>query len=305
MPVELPDGVFAAALTPLHPDRSIDHPRFAEHCRWLLANGCDGLAPMGTTGEANSFTVTERMQALDTLVEAGIPAHRLLVGTGCCAVPDTIALTRHAVEHGVGGTLLLPPFYYKNVSDDGLFAAFDQVIQAVGAARLRIYLYHFPQMSGVPIGQELIARLRQAYPDTLAGMKDSSGDFEYMRANLQAFPGFRVFAGTERYLLATLRAGGPGCISATTNVTAPLAGQVFARRGWPDADGLQEQLTALRMTLEAFPPIPALKALAARRTGHADWRTVRPPQVPLAAARLDELVEKLASLAGADTLEGL
>jgi 4-hydroxy-tetrahydrodipicolinate synthase len=139
----LPNGVFAAALTPLRDDLSVDHEAFAEHCRWLLANGCNGVAPMGTTGEANSFSVAERIEALDRLIDADIPPSRLLVGTGCCAIPDTVALTRHAVALGTGGVLALPPFYYKNVSDDGLYAAFDQVIQRVGDRRLKLYLYHF------------------------------------------------------------------------------------------------------------------------------------------------------------------
>ncbi|HMB92887.1 MAG TPA: dihydrodipicolinate synthase family protein, partial [Rhodothermales bacterium] len=144
--ITLPDGVYAACLTPLHDDLRIDHETLAGHARWLLTNGCDGLILLGTTGEANSFSIAERMALLEGIIEAGLPPSRLMVGTGCCAVPDTVALTKHAMAHGVGGVLMLPPFYYKQASDDGIFAAFEQVIQQVGEATLQVYLYHFPRM---------------------------------------------------------------------------------------------------------------------------------------------------------------
>ena len=292
----LPKGVYAACLTPQHENLSVDHAALAEHGRWLLDNGCDGLVLMGTTGEANSFGVVERMDMLDAVLEAGIPAERLMVGTGCCAVPDSVTLTRHAVARGVGGVLMLPPFYYKNVRDEGVFAAFDQVIQQVGEAGLQIYLYHFPQMTAVPFTNELIARLLDAYPETIAGMKDSSGDWMHMKSTVAAFPGFRVFAGTERYLLDILKAGGGGCITATTNVTCPLAGEVFARWKGDDARVLQHRLTELRAAIEAYPMIPALKRIMAARTGREVWLNMRPPQAPLgedeAAALLDALRQR-------------
>jgi 4-hydroxy-tetrahydrodipicolinate synthase len=291
-PAALPDGVYAASLTPLHDDLRIDHETLATHAHWLLANGCDGLVLLGTTGEANSFSVAERMALLDGMIEAGLPPGRLMVGTGCCAVPDTVALTQHAVAHGVGGVLVLPPFYYKNVSDEGVFAAFDQVIQQVGEAALQIYLYHFPKMSGVAFSPALIERLRHRYPHTVVGMKDSSGDVEHMKRTIAAFPDFRVFAGTERYLLDILRLGGAGCISATTNVTCRLAGDVFARRDSEEARDLQARLTAIRTALEAFPFVATLKHLTAVRTRQASWRNVRPPLhalTPEQTARLEAL----------------
>ena len=289
----LPKGVYAAGLTPQREDLSVDHAALAEHAHWLLDNGCDGVVLMGTTGEANSFDVVERMDILDAVLEAGLPAERLMVGTGCCAVPDSVTLTRHAVSRGVGGVLMLPPFYYKNVHDEGVFAAFDQVVQQVGEEALQVYLYHFPQMTAVPFTHELIARLLEAYPETIAGMKDSSGDWMHMKSTVQAFPGFRVFAGTERYLLDILEAGGAGCITATTNVTCPLAGAIFARWKAEDARPLQHRLTALRAAIETYPMIPALKRIMAERTGRAAWLNMRPPQAPLgedeAATVLDAL----------------
>lgn len=293
----LPDGVFAAALTPLRDDLSIDHDSFAEHCRWLLANGCDGVAPMGTTGEANSFSVAERIEALDQLIDAGIPAERMLLGVGCCALPDTVALTRHALALGVIDALALPPFYYKNVSDDGVYAAFDQIVQRVGDSRLQLYLYHFPQMSGVPISHAVTERLIKRYPNTVVGMKDSSGDWNNMQTTCRRFPGFRLYAGTERYLLDALRAGGVGCISATTNVTCQLAAQVYAQRAEHQAELLQRQLTTVRGEIEKYPAIAALKQLTADRTGRDSWLNIRPPLLRLPAERATTLRADLARVA--------
>src|SRR6266545_1611608 len=173
--LDRPAGVFAAVLTPFDDTGAPDSATLALHCRWLLTNGCDGLSILGTTGEGNSLTVDERLRLMEKLVEDGIPAQVLLPGTGCCAVPDSVRLTARAVHLGVSGVLLLPPFYYKSVSEEGVFAAIGEVIERVGDPRLRVYLYHFPQMTAVPFGPALIERLRARYPDTIAGMKDSSG----------------------------------------------------------------------------------------------------------------------------------
>ncbi len=292
----LPDGVYAASLTPQRENLSVDHAALVEHARWLLDNGCDGIVLLGTTGEANSFDVVERMDLLDAVLEAGLPAHRLLVGTGCCAVPDTVTLTRHAASHGVGGVLMLPPFYYKNVHDEGVFAAFDRVIQQTGEADLQVYLYHFPQMSTVPFSHELVERLLTAYPDTVAGMKDSSGDWMHRKSMTEAFPGFRLFAGTERYLLDILEAGGAGCITATANVTCTLAGEIFARWQSEDMRPLQHRLSEIRAAIEAYPAVPALKRIMAERTGRPDWLNLRPPLTPLSEDEAATLLEALRQL---------
>lgn len=292
----LPDGVYAASLTPQHDDLSINQERLVAHGRWLLDNGCDGIVLFGTTGEANSFTVAERMAALDAVVDAGIPAHRLLVGTGCCAVPDTVTLTQHAVEHGAGGVLVLPPFYYKNVPDEGVFAAFDRVIQQVGEARLQVYLYHFPQLSTVPFSDAVIERLLSAYPDTIVGMKDSTGDWRHMKHVVEAFPGFRVFSGTEQYLLDILEAGGAGSISSTANITCPLAGQIFTRWQSEDMRPLQNRMTVIRAAIVAYPAIPALKRIMADQTRQADWLNLRPPLSPLDDEESATLLESLQPL---------
>lgn len=293
---QLPHGVFAASLTPQSKDLSVNYEKLIAHCQWLLAHGCNGIAVLGTTGEANSFSVQERMEILDVLVEAGIPPQVLLVGTGCCAIPDTVALTTHALRHGVGGVLVLPPFYYKNVSDEGIFHAFNQLIQQVGDSSLHIYLYHFPQMTGVPFSYDLVQRLITRYPDTITGMKDSSGDWNNMKLMCERFPSFRVYAGSEKFLLDILRIGGAGCITATTNVTCSLAGRVFREWKSSEADNLQNQLTALRLAIQTYPLIPALKSIMASATDQADWLYMRPPHIPLKDEEAEALKRELKSL---------
>lgn len=275
------EGVWVAALTPLNDDLSPDAGKLASHCRWLMDQGADGIALLGTTGEANSFSVAEKMRLMDELATAGIPGSALLPGTGTCAVPDTVELTRKALEIGSAGVVMLPPFYYKNVSDDGLYAAYSEVIQRVGDPRLKIYFYHFPQMSATPISHDLIERLLKAYPETITGIKDSSGQIDNMLEMCRRFPGFGVFAGSEQFLLPVARAGGSGCISATANVTAALCAEVYAKRDSAEVDAIQEELTAQRLAIQSQPLIPALKAITARRTGDDGWLRMRPPMVPL------------------------
>ena len=291
---KLMPGVLPAVLSPLHADLTPNHALHVEHCRWLLANGCDGLAIHGTTGEANSFSVAERIETLTALGAAGIDGQRIIAGTGCCALPDSVELTKAALQIGAAGALMLPPFYYKNVSDEGLFAAYSEVIQRVGDSALKIYLYHFPSMSGVPITLQLIERLLAAYPGTVIGVKDSSGDFENMKAMANAFPGFRVFAGSEKLLLDCLEIGGAGTISATVNVTSLQAGRVLTAWKAGDKDGAkreQEGLTNNRLAIEDYPLVPALKAIIARHTRNNAWLFLRPPLTALSADRSKALLD--------------
>jgi 4-hydroxy-tetrahydrodipicolinate synthase len=275
-------GVFSPVITPFAADLSPDASRLVRHCRWLISQDV-GLAVFGTNSEANSMSVPEKMTLLDALVEAGVPSDRMMPGTGCCALTDTVELTRHAVRHGAGGVLMLPPFYYKGVSDDGLFASYADVIERVADARLRIYLYHIPQVSQVPISLALIERLLKAYPGIIAGIKDSSGDWGNTKAMLERFQpqGFDVFAGSETFLLANMRAGGVGCITATGNVNPGAISQLYRTWQQPDADAQQKALDAVRNTFQQFPMIPALKAAVAHFAGDAGYATVRPPLVRL------------------------
>ncbi len=283
----------AAVLTPLDSSLSPDRTALAAHCRWLLDNGCDGLAVLGTTGEANSFSVEERIDLLDHLIEDGIPGNVLLPGTGCCAIPDTVRLTRKAVEIGAAGVLMLPPFYYKNVRDDGVFAAYAEVIERVGDVRLKVYLYHFPQLSGVPLGPALIERLLKQYPDTVAGMKDSSGNFANMVHNARTFPGFSVISGSDEFLLPLLKEGGAGCITAVCNVASALAAEVYAAWGRGDleaAERAQGRLTLVRRAISAYPLTATLKQVMARHGGDEAWRAVRPPLTNLAAEEASDVL---------------
>ena len=291
-------GVLAPVVTPFTADLRPDAARLVRHCRWLLEHDV-GLAVFGTNSEANSLTIAEKLHLLDALADAGLPPGRMMPGTGCCAFPDTVELTRRAVARGCAGVLMLPPFYYKGVSDDGLFASYAEVIERVGDARLRIYLYHIPPVSQVPISLALIERLLARYPQAIAGIKDSSGDWTNTRAMLERFQpqGFQVFAGSETFLLATLRAGGAGCISATANVN-PGAIAALAR-DWErtDAEARQAALDRVRAAFQKFPMIPALKAAIAHFSGDSAWRTVRPPLVALTAEQRGQLVSALTPLA--------
>jgi 4-hydroxy-tetrahydrodipicolinate synthase len=237
----------------------------------------------GTNSEANSLSTGEKLDLLDRLVEGGIEPGRLMPGTGCCALPDTVRLTARAVQLGAGGVLMLPPFYYKEVSDDGLFGSFAEVIERIGDRRLRVYLYHIPQVASVPITLGLIERLLAAYPGIVAGVKDSSGDWSNTKAMLDAFAasGFDVFSGSETFLLANLRHGGAGCISATANVNPAAIARLFREWQAPEADALQARLDAIRAIIQRYPMIPALKAILARHGDDPAWVTVRPPLVTL------------------------
>ncbi|HET9754584.1 MAG TPA: dihydrodipicolinate synthase family protein, partial [Myxococcales bacterium] len=221
----------------------------------------------------------EREALLAALVEGGVPPARLVPGTGCSALPDTVRLTRAAARAGCAGVLMLPPFYYKNVSEEGLFRSFAAVIDRVGEPRLRVYLYHIPPVSQVGIPLRVIERLLASYPGVVVGIKDSSGDFENTRAMLRAFPGFEVFVGSEKFLLRNLEEGGAGCITATANVNAQAIFRAFRER----SEERQREIDLVRSAYEKFPMIPALKETLARRTGNPAWRTLRPPLVELSA----------------------
>ncbi len=289
------EGVLSPVVTPFKPDYSPDAGRFVRHCRWLLKSGCAGLAVFGTNSEANSMSVAEKRALLEALVAGGVPASALMPGTGHCALPDSIELTRAAVEIGCAGVLMLPPFYYKGVSDEGLYRNFAEVIERVGDERLQLYLYHIPPVSQVPITLSLIERLLSKYPGIVAGVKDSSGDWSNTKAMLDAFSkdGFDVFAGSEEFLLANLRHGGKGCITATGNVNPGAIDNVFRNWRSADADKLQAGITATRKIMQKQPMIPALKATIAHFGNDAGWKKVRPPLVELDAAQEEQLIREL------------
>jgi 4-hydroxy-tetrahydrodipicolinate synthase len=290
-------GVLAPVVTPFDAELRADSRRFTAHCRWLVDQGV-GLAVFGTNSEANSMSVAEKIALLDALIDAGLPPGRVMPGTGCCALADSVELTRRALRHGCAGVLMLPPFYYKGVSDEGLFRNYSQVIERVGDSDLRIYLYHIPPVSQVPLSLALIERLLDAYPQTIAGIKDSSGDWSNTQAMLERFQprGFDVFAGSETFLLATLRGGGAGCITATGNVNPGAIANLARYWRDPDAEARQARLDLVRNTFQKFSMIPALKASIAHYAADPGWATVRPPLVELDSQQQHALVQALEAI---------
>jgi 4-hydroxy-tetrahydrodipicolinate synthase len=291
-------GVWCPVMTPLTEELAPDARRFVAHARWLLDEGCHGLVVFGTTGEANSFSVDERIALLEEALAAGLPPSRILVGTGCCALSDSVRLSRHALDQGVTGVLMLPPFYYKNNPDEALFVSFDQVIQRLGSADFELYLYHFPKLSGVPITPGLIERLLARYPDTVKGVKDSSGEWSNTGMLIERFPQLAIFPGAETLLLAGLEHGGTGCISASCNVNTRAIRKLYDdfEKGAPDLAGQQDALTAVRKVLQLRPLIPVMKHLVADRLRDPAWRRVRPPFLPLPDVEAAALESELAAL---------
>ena len=291
-------GVIAPAVTPFGEDGAPDPERFVEHAEWLLENGCTGLAPFGTTSEANSLGLDERMELLEELVDAGIDPAKLMPGTGSCSVADASILTQHAVDLGCGGVLMLPPFYYKSPSEEGLFRFFADVIDDVGDDRMKIYLYHIPPVAQVGFSLPLIGRLKTEFPETILGLKDSSGDWANTKSILEAYPDLEIFPGSELFLLDGLRNGSSGVISATANVGARAMRQLFDNWRGPEADKMQADISALRKTIQGFPVVPTLKALIAHYREDPGWAEVRPPFLPLGKAEADRAVKTLADQHG-------
>ena len=289
-----PRGVFCAALTPVTPELAPDHARFIAHCRRLLEEGCDGIALLGTTGEANSFSTGERQELLEAAVAAGIAPGRLLPGTGVAALTETVALTRHALSLGVTTVVMLPPFYYKGVSEDGVFASYAEVVERVADPRLRVVLYHIPQFSAVPITFPVIERLRDRFPGTFTGIKDSAGDLSHMEALVERFPGLAVLAGADPLMLPLLRRGGAGCITATSNLVAADLAFVFAHFDDPSraaaVEAAQARIVAARNQASRFAQMASLKTLLSARLDDAGWLRMRPPMLPLPEAEAAALL---------------
>ncbi len=287
-------GVLSPVVTPFRADLSVDPDALVRQCRWLLSQDT-GLAVFGTNSEANSMAVAEKIELLEALVAGGIDTARMMPGTGCCALTDTVELTRKAVSLGCAGTLMLPPFYYKGVSDDGLYRSYAEVIERVGDSRLRIYLYHIPPVAQVGISLELIERLLRDYPGTIAGIKDSSGEWANTAAmHERQWDDFQIFVGSETLLLQNMQAGGAGCISATANVNPAAIVALF--KGWQsdNAADKQQALSDLRSVVMRQPMIPALKAIVAHFSDAPAWRTVRPPLLELTDKQVSVLLAALA-----------
>jgi 4-hydroxy-tetrahydrodipicolinate synthase len=290
-------GVIAAVATPLDDDLSIDCDRLASHCRWLLADGgCDGINLLGTTGEATSFAADARIAAMRAIASSGLPLDRFMVGTGAAALEDAVRLTKEAKTLGFAGALLLPPFYYKGIDANGLIAYVEALIRRVGPRGLPLYLYHFPQNSGVPYTLDVVARLREAHADVVLGLKDSSGDLEFSAALVKRLPGFAVFPSAESSLGHAAEFGFAGCISATANVTGPFAQQAWSGSATV-ARGALAQAVKIRAAIAQFPLVAAVKATIGLLTREPGWQRVVPPLSPLNPDQLDSLNQALGKTA--------
>ena len=287
-------ALLVPVLTPFTAGLEVDVPRFTKRCGELLDEGAHGLAVFGTTSEANSLSLDERMSLLEALVQSGIDPAALMPGCGNCAIPDAVKLASHAVGLGCPGVLIMPPFFYRVPSDEGQLAVFSEIIERVGDDRLRIYLYHFPRMSGMPITRGLIGMLLGRYPDTIAGVKDSAGVWEETEAMIREFPGIDIFSGSESFLLRNISAGGAGCISATANANARAIRALIDNCDGADAPGMQEKASKVRSVFEKWPLIPTLKSYFAAR-GDKGWAAMRPPLLPLSEDEAKGLIQELES----------
>ncbi|MFI4961046.1 MAG: dihydrodipicolinate synthase family protein [Hyphomicrobiales bacterium] len=273
-------GVIAAVATPIGEDGAPDLKRAVNLARTLLDNGCDGLNVLGTTGEATSFSRDERKAVMSAYKAAGLPLDRLMVGTGAAAVSDAVALTRHAAELGFAGALVLPPFYYKGVPDDGLLAYIGTLVQATADQPIPIYLYHFPAMSGLPWHVTLIKRLLESFPSRIVGLKDSSGDMAYASSAAAIAPDFAVFPSTEAALLEARSGTFAGCISATANLNADLCA-----RAWRSGDaGALDAAVTIRKLFDGKPLVSGVKALLAHIHDDPALARVKPPLSALSAS---------------------
>jgi 4-hydroxy-tetrahydrodipicolinate synthase len=283
-------GLWCALLTPLDASGNVDYVRFARHARSLLGHGVDGVAPFGTTGEGQSFTVAERMAGVDALLAAGIPAKQMVAATGCAALPDTVALTRHGVKAGCAACLVLPPFFWKDASDDGLFRWYAELIEAVGDPRLAVILYHIPQVSAVPLSVDLVARLAAAFPGVIVGVKDSAGDWSNTAALLERVPQLAIMAGHEPHLPRLMKAGGAGTICGVANVYPGLVRALLSPG--VTADDETRIATFLEIAFRQ-PLLPGMKAIVADRTGDPGWLASRAPLLPLDEAARVRLLAAL------------
>ena len=293
-------GLWCAVLTPMTRSGGIDAQRLGDHTRWLFDQGVAGVALFGTTGEGQSFSVAERKAGLESLLGQGIARERVVAATGCAALVDTIDLTRHAVAAGVPRCLVLPPFFFKEVTDDAVFACFAQVVESVGDARLRVYGYHIPQFSGVPVDAPVVARLADAYPGIMAGVKDSGGDWSHTAALLERVPRLAILVGHEPHLPKLVAAGGAGTICGVANVTPPLVQALLQPVVKPDAE---QRIARFIEVLSRFPFLPAFKAMKAGQLRDPQWRAVRAPLLEMEEPQRGALVHAMKQAGFAEAVE--
>ena len=288
-------GLIAPILTPFDKQLKLDQKMYNDLAKDLLNNGCSGLAPFGTTGEALSVGNDERMDALEGLIKSGIDPDILIPGTGLCNLPDTIKLTKHAIDIGCHGVMTLPPFYFKGMTDDGLFEYFEKLIEGVNTNKLKIYLYHIPQVCGVGLSIDLVRKLKSSFPETIVGIKDSSGVWNNTEALLK-IKNLIVYPGAELPVIEAIKLGAPGCISATANLNSKDIASVIDlchSKNWDEAEKLQKKVKSVRLLFQDYAPIPAQKALLAIQTKNPMWNNLRPPFQQISKEKSAELANTL------------
>lgn len=288
-----PRGVIAATATPVHPNYTLDLDRLVMHCRMLLESGCDAINLLGTTGEATAFSIEQRLTIMQAVSDAGLPLHRFMVGTGVCALADTVRLTRAATQMGFAGALVLPPFFYPDLPAAGLITYIDELVQRATDPKLALYLYHIPQNTGVPWPLEVVRQLREKYPDTLVGLKDSAGDLAYARSVAKALPGFDVFPSSEASLGTASADGFAGCISATTNITASVAQVAWASQGSDAGAAAVRKASELRALIAKYPLVASVKTALAATYRDDEWTRMCPPLQRLSAEQAAQLASEL------------
>lgn len=288
------NGVWAPCLTPVLEDLSIDTIRLSQHVHWLLNNGCQGVVLFGTTGESASFSATERMSALQLLLDSGVPTSRIMVGNGFTAISDSVEVSKHAVALGCKALLMIPPFYFKTPSVKGLVAAYRYVLDTIGCPDLKVLLYHFPRMSTIPITCELIASLIASHGGMIAGLKDSTGSWDSVHEFIQQFPDLAIFPGTDTLLLKGLQADGAGTITATANINPHGISRIYQLwQAGEDAQHVQAAADSVRTVVSRYPLAAALKAVHANLRGNSNWNRLRPPLVALTDKDQKELMDSL------------
>ena len=292
------NGVYTASLTPLTASFEPNIPALVRHAQWLLESGSDGVALLGSTGEANSLTLEQRLSIIEQTARE-LPPDRLMLGTGSCALQDSVRLTKASVDAGVFSVLVIPPFYYKPQSDESVLRFYSELISSVDEPRLRIIFYNFPKLSGYNFSVKILQELKQQFGDIAAGIKDSSGEWKNMLGIVQNIPDFMVYTGTETLLLDILKKGGAGCITATANLIAPECQRVY--QAWKInkqkvAEQAQMNLTDLRKSLENYPLVSELKSLFASKTNAEEWENMLPPFAPILDKQVEELTEQIKGL---------
>ena len=288
-------GLISPILSPFDDNLNFNQEMYNELAKDLLSTGCSGLAPFGTTGEALSVSNDERMQALENLIKSGVSPDKLIPGTGLCNFPDTVKISRHAIELGCKGVMTLPAFYFKDVTDEGLFQYYERLIDEINHPNLKIYLYHIPQVSGVGLSIPLVKKLRSTYPDIIVGIKDSSGVWENTE-QLLSIDGLIVYPGAELPVIDAIKLGGPGCISATANFNPTNIAQVIelSHDGkWDQAEEVHKNVKEVRYLFQDYSAIPAQKAMLAIKYKDERWKNIRPPLVQISEQRSSELADKL------------